>query len=113
MMIRDRLNKINFSARVIKWQQDNTSPTYFESCRAENKFVIDAMTKVGMTALQFLYPMIVHNGLVILDDYPYWAGCTRVVHKYLSDISSESRVHEVNNVTHTLRWDKTIVSGHV
>ncbi len=34
-----------------------------------------------MTALQYLYPMVVHNGLVILEDYSYWAGCTRAVHK--------------------------------
>ena len=61
-----------------------------------------------MTSLQYLYPMVVQNGLVILDDYPYWTGCSRAVHKYLSDINSESRIHEVNNVTYILKRDKQL-----
>ena len=127
---------------AIKWQQDKTSPTYFENCRAEKQFAINAMTRAGhtnyetyqgwfsdtlplfkkrnlsilrldgdwyesvMTSLKYLYPMVVQNGLVILDDYPYWTGCSRAVHKYLSDISSESRIHEVNNVTYILKREK-------
>jgi hypothetical protein len=141
-MIRDRLIKTNFLARVFKWPQDKTSPTYFEKCRAEKQFVIDAMTKAGhanyethhcwfsdtlplfnkknlsvlrldgdwddsvMTSLQYLYPMVVHNGLGILGDYPYWVRSSRALRKYLSEISSESRIHEVNNVTYILKRDK-------
>lgn len=127
---------------AIRWQQDKTSPTYFENCRAEKQFAIDAMAKAAhtnyetyqgwfadtlpkfkptrlsilrldgdwyesvMTSLQYLYPMVVESGLVILDDYPYWTGCSRAVHKYLSDINSESRIHEVNNVTFIEKRDK-------
>ncbi|MEK6782634.1 MAG: TylF/MycF/NovP-related O-methyltransferase [Bacteroidota bacterium] len=62
-----------------------------------------------LISLKYLYPMVVENGLIILDDYPYWAGCSRAVHKYLADISSVSRIHEMTDtVTYILKKDKLI-----
>lgn len=37
-----------------------------------------------MTCLQNLFPRVVPGGVVIIDDYGYWEGCTRAVHDYLS-----------------------------
>jgi O-methyltransferase len=37
-----------------------------------------------MTCLDVLYPRVVPGGVVIIDDYGYWDGCTRAVHDYLS-----------------------------
>lgn len=37
-----------------------------------------------MTCLEILYPRVVPGGVVIIDDYGTWDGCTRAVHDYLS-----------------------------
>jgi O-methyltransferase len=37
-----------------------------------------------MTCLQSLFPLVVDGGIVIIDDYGTWDGCTRAVHAYLA-----------------------------
>jgi O-methyltransferase len=44
--------------------------------------------------LDYLFPFVIQGGVVILDDYYTWDGCSRAVHDYLSHNSSASRVHE-------------------
>lgn len=45
-----------------------------------------------MDCLKYLYPKVNKYGLIILDDYFTWDGCSRAVHDYLSSISSVSRI---------------------
>ncbi len=35
--------------------------------------------------LRAMFPQVVTNGIVIIDDYYTWDGCTRAVHDYLSE----------------------------
>jgi O-methyltransferase len=37
-----------------------------------------------MCCLEHLFPLVVEGGLVVIDDYGQWEGCTRAVHDYLS-----------------------------
>jgi hypothetical protein len=37
-----------------------------------------------MTCLEALFPRVSPSGLVIIDDYGTWDGCTRAVHDYLA-----------------------------
>jgi O-methyltransferase len=37
-----------------------------------------------LVCLNHLFPLVVPGGLVIIDDYGEWDGCTRAVHDYLS-----------------------------
>jgi O-methyltransferase len=37
-----------------------------------------------MVCLEQLFPHVVDGGLVIVDDYGHWEGCTRAVHDYLA-----------------------------
>lgn len=37
-----------------------------------------------MVCLEHLYPLVVEGGMVLVDDYDAWEGCTRAVHDYLS-----------------------------
>jgi O-methyltransferase len=46
------------------------------------------------SCLEFLYPKVSASGLIIVDDYPAWDGCSRAVHKYLADVNSISRIRE-------------------
>lgn len=45
-----------------------------------------------MTCLQLLYPHLEENGLILIDDYFAWDGCSKAVHDYLSSIKSNSRL---------------------
>ncbi len=47
-----------------------------------------------MTCLETLFPRIVENGIVILDDYYFWEGCSRAVHDYLSAQESNARISQ-------------------
>ncbi|RZK56848.1 MAG: hypothetical protein EOO87_04435 [Pedobacter sp.] len=42
--------------------------------------------------LKYLYPKVAKDGLIIIDDYFAWDGCSRAVHDYLSSIKSLSRL---------------------
>ena len=46
-----------------------------------------------MECLVYLYPFVVKGGLIIIDDYFTWDGCSRAVHDYLSSIKSTSRIN--------------------
>lgn len=45
-----------------------------------------------MDCLKYLYPLVAKNGLILIDDYYAWDGCSRAVHDYLSSIKSASRI---------------------
>lgn len=44
-----------------------------------------------------LFPKVAEGGLIILDDYYTWDGCTKAVHDYLSETKSPSRIQQWNN----------------
>ncbi len=44
------------------------------------------------SCLTHLFPHVVDGGLIVLDDYHVWDGCTRAVHDYLSARSSTARI---------------------
>lgn len=45
-----------------------------------------------MTCLRALYPHVLADGIIILDDYDTWDGCSRAVHDYLAEIKSTARI---------------------
>lgn len=51
-------------------------------------------------SLKYLYPKVVSGGIIILDDYATWDGCTKAVHDYLSEIKSASHICQWNNQVH-------------
>ena len=51
-----------------------------------------------MACLQSLYDHVSPGGLIIIDDYYTWDGCSRAVHDFLSRRSSEDRIHNYGTV---------------
>ena len=49
-----------------------------------------------MTCLSNLFPKVVKGGVIIIDDYAAWDGCSRAVHKYLADHSAVERLRTWN-----------------
>lgn len=56
--------------------------------------------------LQHLYPKVVQGGLVLIDDYTTWEGCSKAIHAYLASIQSVSVLRQYNNcVTYLIKLD--------
>lgn len=51
-----------------------------------------------LQCLTALYPHVVPGGLVIIDDYFTWDGCSRAVHDYLSRTRALERIEGGDNV---------------
>jgi len=50
------------------------------------------------TCLEHLYPHVTEGGLVLLDDYYFWMGCSRAVHDYLSRNHLEDRIYQFRDM---------------
>lgn len=50
-----------------------------------------------LVCLKHLFPRVSSGGVVILDDYYAWDGCTKAVHDYLSTSKNPSRIYQWNN----------------
>lgn len=50
-----------------------------------------------MICLENLYPSVVENGLIIIDDYYAWDGCARAIHDYLSKNNLPLRISQSKN----------------
>ncbi len=51
-----------------------------------------------MTCLEHLFERVASGGLIILDDYYTWDGCSRALHDFLSRRSAAERVRHLGNV---------------
>lgn len=51
-----------------------------------------------MTCFQFLFKHVAPNGLIIIDDYYIWDGCSRATHDFLSANSAIERIHCYKNI---------------
>ncbi len=49
-----------------------------------------------MQCLKYLYPAVAKGGLIILDDYYAWDGCSRATHDYLSSHNLPDRIHQLD-----------------
>jgi O-methyltransferase len=45
-----------------------------------------------MVCLEAFYPQVVKGGMILIDDYFIWDGCSRAVHDYLSKTQSTDRI---------------------
>jgi len=50
-----------------------------------------------MDCLIQLFPLVVKNGVVIIDDYCAWSGCRKAVHDYLSKNDIDVCICQYNN----------------
>jgi len=117
-----------------RWQEDTESKGYFDNCKAEMSFSIEAMKKTKVEnvffhkgwfnetlktyksrngiailrmdadwydstyeILESLFYQVNKGGVIIIDDYKAWEGCTKAVHDFLSKEKLPCRVREFNN----------------
>lgn len=51
------------------------------------------------TCLENLFPSVAVGGIIIIDDYYVWEGCTKAVHDYLSKEKRPENISQFNNRT--------------
>lgn len=51
-----------------------------------------------MVCLESLFDRVTAGGLIVLDDYHTWDGCSRALHDFLSRKSAVERIQSFNNI---------------
>ena len=117
------------------WQQNVTSPTYYDNCSAHIEYAEQAMRLTGVSkyrivqgwfnetvvefvpptpiailrldadwydstlvVLQSLFKYLARDGVVIVDDYYTWDGCSRAVHDFLSRHQLTARLGQEHGI---------------
>lgn len=126
--------------KAVDYQQDVTSPTYYDNCSAPPEFAEEAMRLAGcsdfrlikgwfddtlpqfslqspiallhldgdwydstMTCLKAFFDHVAPDGIIAIDDYYAWDGCSRAVHDFLSLRSAPERIFSIGNVAYIRR----------
>ena len=53
--------------------------------------------------LKYLFHKVAEGGLIIIDDYYTWDGCSRAIHDFLSHRSAPERVRNLNSVAYIVK----------
>ncbi len=84
--------------RLVQGWFENTIPGYtFPSPIALLRLDADWYDST-MICLDHLFPQVAPSGIIILDDYYTWDGCSRALHDYLSRHSASERIRSHKNV---------------
>ncbi len=80
--------------KLVKGWFDNTVPTYkLDEPIALLRLDADWYDST-MVCLEHFFPKVAKGGLIILDDYYVWDGCSKALHDYLSKNKRPERIHE-------------------
>jgi O-methyltransferase len=61
--------------------------------------------------LESLFPSVNENGLVVIDDYHTWDGCSKAVHDYLSRHSRPERISNFRDICYIRKRADTSEPG--
>lgn len=57
-----------------------------------------------IVCLRHLFPLVVPGGVIVIDDYGNWEGCTRAVHQYLAETSRPEPIRRTSSgVTYLIK----------
>lgn len=78
--------------KLVKGWFENTLPSFVPPCPIAVLRLDGDWYESTMTALESLFKYMAPDGIVILDDYYAWDGCSRAVHDFLSRNQSTARI---------------------
>ena len=82
-------------AEIIKGWFEHTVPIWAKQERPIAVLRLDGdWYESTMTCLEHLWPLVSLGGVVIVDDYHTWDGCSRAVHDYLSRCKANERIRQ-------------------
>ena len=102
----EAMNKTGVKYSTIKGWFDDTVPNHQHDQISVLRLDGDWYDST-MVCLKHLYPKVVKDGIIIIDDYYTWDGCSKAVHDYLSSIQSASRIFTgYNKVAYIIKKDQ-------
>jgi O-methyltransferase len=78
--------------KLVKGWFENTLPPFVPPCPIAVLRLDGDWYESTMTALESLFKYVARDGVVILDDYYAWDGCSRAVHDFLSRHQLTARI---------------------
>ena len=92
----EAMTKTGVDFQLIKGWFDDTVP--FHKHEKISLLRLDAdWYDSTIVCLKHFFPKVVPGGIVIIDDYYVWDGCTKAVHDYLAEIKSNCRIYQLDN----------------
>ena len=63
------------------------------------------------TCLNYLYDKVIPGGLIIIDDYYAWDGCSKAIHDFLSKNKLDDRVRQFRGkkIGYIIKMNQTTV----
>jgi len=86
------------NAHLIKGWFENTLPCFNPSDPIAILRLDGDWYDSTMCCLTHLYDKVAPGGLIMIDDYHVWEGCTRAVHDFLSQRKLKEPVRQFNNL---------------
>lgn len=90
------LSNVN-NYHIIKGWFENTLPQFNQKANIHILRLDADWYDSTMACLVHLFPKVCENGIIIIDDYYTWDGCSRAVHDYLSIHKRTERIQQFNN----------------
>lgn len=85
-------------SHLVKGWFDKTVPNHPEDDQIAILRLDGDWYKSIKICLDHLFDKVVDGGLIILDDYYVWDGCTKAVHDFLSERKLSVRIKQFNNL---------------
>jgi O-methyltransferase len=83
---------------IVKGWFEETIPVWAKRQRPIAVFRLDGdWYESTMLCLEHLWPLVSRGGVVIIDDYYTWDGCSRAVHEYLARVQATERLERSKN----------------
>lgn len=103
---KDIMAKTGKPHTIVKGWFENTIPDYHFPNEISLLRLDGDWYDSTIVCLKHLYQKVITGGLVVIDDYYTWDGCSRAVHDYLSSINSASRITRTKNgVAYIIKMD--------
>lgn len=64
-----------------------------------------------IVCLESLFDRVAPGGIIVLDDYHMWDGCSRALHDFLSRTGSVERVREHDGICYLEKRDRTMIAA--
>ena len=77
---------------IVKGWFDETLPSFPEQTKIAILRLDGDWYESTMICLENLYPKVVSGGIIIIDDYHVWDGCSRAIHDYLARETLNDRI---------------------
>jgi O-methyltransferase len=85
---------LNF--KLVKGWFENTVPTYKLDEEITLLHLDADWYDSTIMCLEYFFPKVTKGGVIILDDYYVWDGCSKALHDYLSKNNCTERIMQVN-----------------